>query len=444
MGDGSLSQDEIDALLQGADDMLSPAGPAQHVDMGAAAGGSISPAEQNAIRETVSSIISSVAPALSGYLGGKNISISNAVIEVKSPDAIRADFPSHYIQVAMDYSGIVNGKKLNVFNYADAGSISSLMMGDESGAAPAEMSDAHQSTVQEFTNQLLSSMATQLGNKLGGGVNTTPALLSQVTRSSALQLPAGNECIKITYDLKIEGVVNSKLYHIIDTNLGNGLSSGAGVTQQVSYGPRQTFQQQAPQVGISPVKFPPLDEGLAQGIWGNISLLLDVPMTLTVELGRTTQLVQDILETVRELCHLFKPEERGCSLDGVDCPEDRVQQVRVVLQQPVDPQHVRNQVVGKHGQIGQVAEARVRLQYPASKGAFAYEFHFDSDQISLTVDTDKSAVHFHVLLPEGAEVQKVVIDRVKIDFDLVKVENSKYADFHAKIRGKSQVKIILV
>ena len=27
MGDGSLSQDEIDALLQGADDMLSPSGP---------------------------------------------------------------------------------------------------------------------------------------------------------------------------------------------------------------------------------------------------------------------------------------------------------------------------------------------------------------------------------------------------------------------------------
>ncbi len=28
MGDGSLSQDEIDALLQGADDMLSSTGPA--------------------------------------------------------------------------------------------------------------------------------------------------------------------------------------------------------------------------------------------------------------------------------------------------------------------------------------------------------------------------------------------------------------------------------
>ena len=43
------------------------------------------------------------------------------------------------------------------------------------------------------------------------------------------------------------------------------------------------------------MKFPPLDEGLPLSIGGNISLILDVPMTLTVELGRTTQLVQDIL-----------------------------------------------------------------------------------------------------------------------------------------------------
>ena len=49
------------------------------------------------------------------------------------------------------------------------------------------------------------------------------------------------------------------------------------------------------QVGISPVKFPPLDEGIPPSVGGNISLILDVPMTLTVELGRTTQLVQDIL-----------------------------------------------------------------------------------------------------------------------------------------------------
>ena len=48
-------------------------------------------------------------------------------------------------------------------------------------------------------------------------------------------------------------------------------------------------------VGIAPVKFPPLGEGVPQGVSQNINLLLDVQLTLTVELGRTKQYVKDIL-----------------------------------------------------------------------------------------------------------------------------------------------------
>ena len=43
------------------------------------------------------------------------------------------------------------------------------------------------------------------------------------------------------------------------------------------------------------MRFPPLGEGMQSVPTGNINLLLDVPMTLTVELGRTRQLVKDIL-----------------------------------------------------------------------------------------------------------------------------------------------------
>ena len=294
MGDGSLSQDEIDALLQGADDMLSPSGPSSTAGTGSP-GGASPQGESAAIQGFLNGAIVSVGPSLSGYLGGKNLTISNPVVEVKPQASIRSEFGARYVQVAMDYSGVANGKNLIVFNISDAGSISSLMMGNETGASPAELSEAHQSTMQEFTNQFLSSMATQLANKMGGGVNTSPAILSMVSNSSELLIPPGNNVIKITYDISIPGIINSKFYHLIDSSLGSSISnrSSGGMGQSMSQS--QTFQQQGSQVGISPVKFPPLDEGIPSGVGGNISLLLDVPMTLTVELGRTTQLVQDIL-----------------------------------------------------------------------------------------------------------------------------------------------------
>ncbi len=293
MGDGSLSQDEIDALLQGADDMLSPTGGTAAAETGRGRG-MFPPSELNAVRDALNSAVGSVAPSLSGYLGGRNLRISRPFIEVKHQEAVRADFSGRYVQVSMDYSGAMNGRNLIVFNLQDAGSISSLMMGDDRGVPPAELSEAHQSTIQEFTNQLLSSMATQFSGSLGGGINTTPATLSLASGGNDLQLPPGADLVKVTYDFAIDGVLNSKLFHIMDISLAQGLSSATGGMSQPVSQPQQ-FPAHAGQVGISPVKFPPLDEGIPPSVGGNISLILDVPMTLTVELGRTTQLVQDIL-----------------------------------------------------------------------------------------------------------------------------------------------------
>ncbi len=292
MGDGSLSQDEIDALLQGADDMMAPVETAPAMDFKQSSG-AVSPAEQNAIRDILNTTISAVAPSLSGYLGGKALTIGNPVVEVKPQDAIRGDFPAKYVQVSMDYSGAISGKNLIVFNMKDAGVISSLMMGDDPPAAPAELNDAYLNTLQEFTNQLLSSLATQFSNKLGGGINTTPATVSVVNSSAELQLPPG-ESVKVSYDIIIEGILSSRLFHIIDLGISQGLSRGSAPAFSSQQQPQQQYQQ-AGQVGISPVKFPPLDEGISSGMVGDISLLLDVPMTLTVELGRTTRLVQEIL-----------------------------------------------------------------------------------------------------------------------------------------------------
>ena len=183
------------------------------------------PNELNAIRDALNSAVSSVAPSLSGYLGGRNLRISRPFIEVKHQDVVRGDFTGRYVQVSVDYTGAMNGRNVIVFNYSDAGSISSLMMGDDRGVPPAELSKTHQSTIQEFVNQLLSSMATQFSGPLGGGISTTPAVLSMASGGGDLQLPSGADLVKVTYDFAIDGVLNSKLYHIMDIGLAQGLTS---------------------------------------------------------------------------------------------------------------------------------------------------------------------------------------------------------------------------
>ena len=130
----------------------------------------------------------------------------------------------------------MNGRNLIVFNYPDAGSISSLMMGDDRGVPPAEMSEAHQSTIQEFTNQLLSSMATQFSGSLGGGINTTPAMLSHGERRRRSPAASGRRTWSRSPMISpLTACLNSKLYHIMDIGMAQGLSSATGgMTQPVS------------------------------------------------------------------------------------------------------------------------------------------------------------------------------------------------------------------
>ncbi|TAL39452.1 MAG: flagellar motor switch protein FliN [Spirochaetes bacterium] len=298
MGDGSLSQDEIDALLQGADDMISSPGLSATMES-SQSGGALSPVERDTLAESMDRAMGVAAPSLSAYLG-KNVKIANAMVEIKTAEALRAEFNKQYIQVGMGFQGGINGKSLILFSMNDAEVISSLMMGDETGAPPAELTEAHQSTIQEFVGQMLSSAATQFAERLGKPVNTSAPILSVVNGPGELKFPGAGEMAKITFNVSIEGIVNSRFYQIMEMPLSSsivkGLQPQMGPSMQPSYQPQQQMMQQGmQQVGIAPVKFPPLGEGIPSGVSGNISLLLDVPMTLTVELGRTRQLVKDIL-----------------------------------------------------------------------------------------------------------------------------------------------------
>ncbi|MBN1500405.1 MAG: flagellar motor switch protein FliN [Spirochaetes bacterium] len=304
MGDGSLSQDEIDALLQGADDMLSPTGGGgfepQSMTSSPMSGGSLSPMERDSIRDVMNRVMGAIAPSLSGYLQ-KNISITNATVEIKSRDAIVNEFLQQYVQVQMGYNGGLNGQNLVIFSKNDAGVISSLMMGDESGKAPSELSDAHQSTLQEFVSSLLSSVANQLVERVGAPINTVPPTISIANSGAELQLPAG-EIVKITYSINIDGILNSSFFHIMEINLAGGLArstggGGGGYSSVPSQGQQMGgfAQQMTGNVNINPVKFPPLGGGMPPGVGQNIGLLMDVMLSLTVELGRTKMLVKDIL-----------------------------------------------------------------------------------------------------------------------------------------------------
>ena len=88
-----------------------------------------------------------------------------------------------------------------------------------------------------------------------------------------------------------------------------------------------------------------------------------------------------------------------------------------------------------------VEEAEVAVGYECSGRGVAYLFRARGDGISLDVTAAGSDVEFHVLLPPGAEPRRVTRDGHDTAFRSVMVEQSRYADFEAKLDGAARFEI---
>lgn len=81
-------------------------------------------------------------------------------------------------------------------------------------------------------------------------------------------------------------------------NMQQPMMGQPGMQQMGGFQYPPQYMQQPPQQqqNVQPAKFTPLNMGSATGASSNIELLMDVPLTLTVELGRTKMLIREILE----------------------------------------------------------------------------------------------------------------------------------------------------
>lgn len=306
MGDGSLSQEEIDALLMGADDSGGgDAGADPFAGMGgataapAAGGSALSSLEKDALTSSFNEAMG-LAGGQASTLVGKSVTIENATVDEIPSGNIASEIQPGNVVVSINM-----GSTKTVLNYpqAIAKRIAMLMLGAET--EPAELTDSELSTLSELTNTLLSSLSQNLGAKFND--NLSPDAPDVIAFSGPESLPTFSNAnvTKITYTLSIEGESSGRIVHYIDSeatkqwakNSGAGDDAGADPFAGMDTGPAPQ-QQAAPSggVGFNSVSFPTLQQSSGgQSLPPNYELLLDVQMILTVELGRTNKYVKDIL-----------------------------------------------------------------------------------------------------------------------------------------------------
>lgn len=337
-----LSQEEIDALLKqtpdddSSEDSLIDSSPG--IDL------SLSLIEQDAIGEIGNITFGSAATALSTLLG-KKVEITTPKVSIIARDQLAMEFPKPHVAVHVNYVDGFHGTNLLIIRNDDARVIADLMMGGDGHPGEGELIDIHLSAVQEAMNQMMGSSATSMSTIFNRFVNISPPGIDVLNLPEGEgKLPPEEVFIQVSFRITIGDLIDSNIMQLLPFEFGkemvaslmggpseppapaeympdievqphvepqevfvppmNNTSNGQIPNMQP---PQQPMYQQPPaaisgnlhqrNVNIQPVQFSNLQQGgYAHADETNLDLLLDIPLKVTVELGRTNKVIKDILE----------------------------------------------------------------------------------------------------------------------------------------------------
>lgn len=314
MSDGSLSQDEIDALLMGDE---SPAPSASLLP----SRGDLGEAEKNALLRLFTEITGAQGAALSGTMA-VGVVISVRELSIVEREQFLSGLPDEAVEIKLNFRSGLKGSHLFVLDGEDALKLASPMIGQED----LELGGTTISAVSEAMDQLTSVSAKEIGDRINYNI-LVDSPEGQNVPKAMLALP-GDKFVVIAYTVEIANQGSLVFNEVFDFSVIQELAGALGpsssdsgserVSDMISEtpGPKSGVQgagggfqqpllntdtptlsayagQSAP--NVQGVQFPELSPTISTGEQRNIGLLMDVSMELTVELGRTKWKIKEIL-----------------------------------------------------------------------------------------------------------------------------------------------------
>ncbi|MCR5290092.1 MAG: flagellar motor switch protein FliN [Treponema sp.] len=324
MSDGAISQAEIDALLSGAGGGL---------DDGIGAGAAPAPTGGMSIDVTnLNTFAGKLKDPLADNLSkmtGATFTSGNPVVEVLNIDTLKSKLPDSFVTVAADYSNALSGYHQYFLTPEFGKKLTSLMTKEEN----AELDDMALSVISEVVSKHTGSEVDEL-DKTGKLHSTAcnPAEAKNATKDDA-RYPSG-DFVCFNYPVTVDGQEYT-LWEVVEENAAigigkalapaapepsNGALSAADLASLAGTAPAGAAPAGAAPMGgmnmnmgggmmnmgnmmqptmsapnVQSLQFPNLQGSPAAQQQGNIGLIMDVFMEMTVELGRTKKQIKDIL-----------------------------------------------------------------------------------------------------------------------------------------------------
>ncbi|AHA30097.1 flagellar motor switch phosphatase FliY [Exiguobacterium sp. MH3] len=317
-----LSQDEIDALLRGTPSDSDDASDTQSNEE------VLDEMEIDALGEVGNISLGNSATALSALLNQK-VEITTPHVRMITMDELRSRYPIPHVALRVGYTEGFKGENVLILTQRDASIIANLMMGGDGVIdETAEMEPIALSAVQEAMNQMMGAAATSMSTVFSMRIDISPPAVEifdfSQEKSIVDSFSLWDSMVIIEFDLKIGTLIDSKIVQLAPLEFSKQLiqklflastevsnePSPAQPAAQTQPKPSPAVEASPPpakpapvqeqvvkeSVAVSPVQFGQLSDAQVDGTPANIGMLYDVPLNVTVELGRTRRSVRDILE----------------------------------------------------------------------------------------------------------------------------------------------------
>ena len=287
MSDTILTQDEIDALAAGVlPEKKTP----------------LSSDSQAVLTDLEKNIKAQIVAVLSAAL---SLSIDlDSIAHVPFDSSTAADYlDEDLILAASAFTQGASGRLLYLVGRSDAAMIADLMM---MGEGSTEFLPEHIDAMREVFNQINGSLSTKLNGIYKSAFSLAQAEVEEVDRTSAATEMEGYAAA--VFSFKVADKIDSHLILLLDPACVTSWKSWLA-PQPKPAAPPSTAQATPPaspppsrddNVRINQADLPSFDKSSAppasHAMPTNIDMLLDISLPITIELGRTSMLIRDILE----------------------------------------------------------------------------------------------------------------------------------------------------
>ncbi|MBP3620325.1 MAG: flagellar motor switch phosphatase FliY [Lachnospiraceae bacterium] len=345
--DGMLSQEEINALLSGFTPDSSSSSESTS---------ELSPEEKDAIGE-ISNICMGTAATTLYSLVNQKVVITTPVVDISNWSELTADYARPCVFINIYYKEGIDGNNVLILKEDDVKIITDLMMGGDGLNPSPELTDLHLSAICEAMNQMMGSTATSLSSMLNCKIDISPPeadlmnMDADVVPDKVTDFMKSN-FVKVTFRMTIGDLVDSTIMQLYPIEFSKELykrfSGGDEPAKEETPAPApQTPPQSAP-TPSAPQSQPAMEQPtmgqpmmgqpmmgmpmmgqpmMGQPMMGmpmmgmqpdvnvqnvqfqafnpmanlamqqeNIELIMDVPLEVSVVLGRTRKSIKEILE----------------------------------------------------------------------------------------------------------------------------------------------------